>query len=201
MFYFSFFFFLLSCHCSSRHVVCGENNSLVLVPQSDVYLLMPTEITWKILTPWIWGKSDYRSEVNFHYFRMENYFLIPFFVLSVYSLNICIVQNNKKVNETRLPSDNWHFVTGDKMINLNWWPEGWIQTVPYFVGFQWLPSLTFMIGAETRSPEPRVLGKEHNVLFAFLFSPHRLASCWITTELGSKGWWGLVSPLISNLFK
>lgn len=157
----------------------------------------------KILTQWIWGKSDYRSEVNFHYFRMENYFLIPFFVSSVYSLNICIVQNNKKINETRLPSDNLCFITGDKMIksNPNWWPEGWIQTIPHFVGFQWLPSLTFMTGAETRSLEPRVLGKKHNVLFAFLFSPHRPASCWITTELGSKGWWGLVSPLIRNLFK
>ena len=49
--------------------------------------------------------------------------------------------------------------------------------------------------------DPRALGKEHNVLFALLSSPHRPANCWITTELGSKGRWSLVSPLIRNLFK
>ena len=109
-------------------------------------------------------------------------------------------QNNNSDNKSH---SNVDFLHKDKMIksNPNWWPEGWIQTVPYFVGFQWLPSLTFMTGAETRSPQPRVLGKEHKVLFTFLFSPNRPASCWITTELGSKGWWGLVSPLIRNLFK
>ena len=142
MFYFSFFF-LLPCQCSSRHVVCGENSSLVLLPQSDVYLLLPRTQTWT----YHWNHVEYIKTMNLRkvwlqvwseppLFQDGKLFSDSFFISSVYSLNICIVQNNKKINETWLPSDSLHFITGDKMIksNPNWWPEDKFKPFPTLWG-------------------------------------------------------------------
>lgn len=222
----SFFLLPSSMPLTLQLILChGENHSSVLVKQSEVYLIMPraqmlTHCHWnhlRILTKWICGKSDYRSKANLHYFMIEECFFHSFLYLLIplFPQYLCRgMEDNKKINGTWLPSDNLYFNKGDKMIKSNpkCWPDGWIQTIPDFMGSRRLPCLTFITGVGTRysraqssmkvrircffsssSPSFSIFLLLLLLLLSVAIQTNKLSEA---TELTSKSPWGLVSPPI-----
>lgn len=84
------------------------------------------------------------------------------------------MEDNKKINGTWLPSDNLYFNKGDKMIKSNpkCGPDGWIQTIPDFMGSRRLRCLTFITGVGTRYSRAQSSMKVRiNKMLLLLFLP------------------------------